>query len=381
MASDVRTYLQELKAALVSAGADPALIQDALFDAEEYLQAEMAGAMQNTGGTIEEQQNGQYAECFAAVVEGYGSPTEVAAAYLDGSTTDVATAHKPQVANQGPVAVAQVTTSRCAVCGREVDVNQAFCTGCGNRLNVAPPPPPPSPTAGLPFEALPAGVQQGLQAAAASSTGPSVLRRIFGPFAEGRVWTSLVYMILSLATGIAYFTIVVTGLSVAGGMMVLIVGVPLFMLVLAIVRGTALLEGRLVEGLLGTRMPRRGRSAPPNLGFWNQMLWWLKDGRTWASMAYMLLMLPLGITYFTIAVTGLSVSLCLVTAPIWVWFASTYGDTTIVIHGVVHNIWPLWTLPIAFVLGLVLLVGFMHLVKWIGKGHAELAKAMLVRLS
>ena len=65
MAHDIDSYLRELQAALRSAGADPALVQDALFDAEEYLQAEMAA-----GGE------------FATVAEGYGSPEEVAAAYL-----------------------------------------------------------------------------------------------------------------------------------------------------------------------------------------------------------------------------------------------------------------------------------------------------------
>jgi hypothetical protein len=220
----------------------------------------------------------------------------------------------------------------------------------------------------------------GMQAAA----GPpktEVWRQIFGPFADGRVWTSLVYMILSLATGIAYFTIVVTGLSTAGGMMILIIGIPLLMLVLAVIRGTALLEGRLVEGLLGIRMPRRLRPAPPNAGFFKLMGFWLKDGRTWASMVYMVLMLPLGIAYFTIAVTGLSVGLSLATAPLWGWFAWYYGEHTFVWNGVTYDSWPLWAIPIAFVVGVALLIGFMHLVKWIGRGHAAFAKAMLVRLN
>jgi len=240
-----------------------------------------------------------------------------------------------------------------------------FCINCGAHVG-----------------SVPAGVQYGMQAAGAGrSEQPGVWRQIFGPFADGRVWTSLVYMILSLATGIAYFTIVVTGLSTAGGMLVVIIGIPLFMLVLAIVRGLALFEGRLVEVLLGTRMPRRGRATPPGLGLWNRMLWWLKDGRTWASMAYMLVMLPLGIVYFAIAITGLAVGFSLATSPIWGWFPWALGDYTLVIDDVSYDVWPLWAIPIAFVAGVLLLIGFMHLVKWIGRGHAVFAKAMLVRLS
>ena len=57
-----------------------------------------------------------------------------------------------------------------------------------------------------------AGVQAGMAASAAGAGGPpSALRQIFGVFVDPAVYKALVYMILSLGTGIAYFTIVVTG--------------------------------------------------------------------------------------------------------------------------------------------------------------------------
>ena len=37
----------------------------------------------------------------------------------------------------------------------------------------------------------------------------------------------------------------------------------------------------------------------------------LKDRRTWTTLAYLILMLPIGIVYFVIAVVGLSLSLAL----------------------------------------------------------------------
>jgi hypothetical protein len=335
VAKDIDTYLRELQSAL--AGADPALIQDALFDAEEHLQAELAARGD-----------------FSAVAEGYGSPEEVAAAYM-GTVPDASEGNIPPEPTT-PLAPA-----------------------------VQPYPPGPYMQPGgfaQPGDNAPAGVQHGMQAAGAGiCRPPSFWRGVFGVFADGRVWTSLVYMLLSLGTGIVYFTIVVTGLSTAGGMLVLIIGIPLLMGVLGIVRAMALFEGRLVEVLLGTRMPRRLRPTPPGMGFFQRMVFWLKDGRTWASMVYMLLMLPLGVAYFTIAVTGLSVGISLATVPIWGWFVGVYGDHTAVINGISYDFWPLWAIPIAFVAGVLLLIGFMHLVKWIGRGHAILAKAMLVRLA
>ena len=220
----------------------------------------------------------------------------------------------------------------------------------------------------------------GAAAAAAPAAAPGALRQIFGVFADPAVWKAFLYMLISLGTGIVYFTVVVTGISMSAGMIVLIVGIPLLLLVLGLVRALSLFEGRLVELLLGTRMPRRPRSTPPDMGFFARIGFWLSDGRTWASMVYMVLMLPLGIAYFTIAVTGLSVGVGLITSPIWAWF----GDHTFIINGVVYDgseWWlPAWGIPIAMIVGVVVLIAMFHVIKWIGRGHATFAKAMLVRL-
>jgi uncharacterized membrane protein len=63
-------YLQALQAAL--AGADPALIQDALYDSEEHLRAEAAANPEMSEAEVLEQ-----------IARSYGAPDEVAAAYLD----------------------------------------------------------------------------------------------------------------------------------------------------------------------------------------------------------------------------------------------------------------------------------------------------------
>src|SRR5271156_3811102 len=63
-------YLQQLREQL--AGEDPALIQDALYDAEEYLRAEIAAHP----GKSE-------ADVLEIIASTYGAPEEVAAAYRD----------------------------------------------------------------------------------------------------------------------------------------------------------------------------------------------------------------------------------------------------------------------------------------------------------
>lgn len=64
----VKDYLDQLRDAL--SGADPALIQDALYDAEEYLRGELAEHPEQS----EEQ-------VLAAIATSYGAPDEVAEAY------------------------------------------------------------------------------------------------------------------------------------------------------------------------------------------------------------------------------------------------------------------------------------------------------------
>ena len=64
----IEQYLAALRAAL--AGEDPALVQDALYDAEEYLRAEVsANAGRSEADTLE------------LISSTYGAPEEVAAAY------------------------------------------------------------------------------------------------------------------------------------------------------------------------------------------------------------------------------------------------------------------------------------------------------------
>ena len=97
-------------------------------------------------------------------------------------------------------------------------------------------------------------------------------------------------------------------------------------------------------------------------------------------MVYMLLMLPLGIIYFTIAVTGLALGLGLVTTPFWAWTARL-GHYTFIYGGVTYQWWfPAWGIPLSFICGVLVLIGMFHLIKWIGRAHALFAKAMLVRL-
>ena len=286
-------YLEQLRAAL--RGADPAMIQDAVYDAEEYLRSELA-----------EQSGKSEAEVIASVAGSYGAPDEVAEIYRD----------------------------------TEITVNRAL----------RPP---------------------------AQPKRKSVLGQFFGVIVDPRTYGALFYMLLSLATGIVYFTVVTTGVSLSLGLMILIIGIPLLVLFLGLIRVLSLVEGRIVEVLLGERMPRRPLYTQKGKGWLERIKEMFTDGRTWTAMLYFLLMLPLGIAYFTIAVTGLSVALSLIVAPIAMLFGMG-GHLTLDGLSVVDATGP-WAWPLLILAGVLLLFATLHLARGIGKLHGLLAKHLLVR--
>jgi hypothetical protein len=294
MIKNVNEYLVQLKKEL--SGSDPAVIQDALVDCEEYLRIELAN-------TIDADPNVSEADALPSIIEKYGSPVEIAAAY------------------------------------RDIE------------------------------ERVPAGIHRPLHLAHRSA-----LSRFFGVFADPRAWGALLYLILSLGTGIIYFTWAVTGISLSLGLMVLIIGIPFTVLFLLSIRGIAYLEGRLVEALLGVRMPRKLQFSGSNLGWWKRIKGLFSERGTWTAMLYSILQLPLGIFYFTLFVTLISVSLYFIATPV------TEGILNIPVVDSDETEYHManWLIPFIFLAGIILITATMHLAKLLGRGHAKIAKAMLV---
>jgi uncharacterized membrane protein len=287
-------YLEQLRRAL--AGADPALVQDALYDAEEYLRSELG---ENPGKTE--------SEVIASVAGSYGAPDEVADIYRD-------TEAKVQTALR-----------------------------------------PPAPT-----------------------PRRSALGRFFGVAADPRTYGALFYMLLALATGIFYFTWTVAGASMSAGLAVLIIGIPFVILFIGSTRILSLVEGRIVEVMLGERMPRRPLYAARGKPWGTRIKDMFTDPRTWSTLLYFVAMLPLGIAYFTIAVTLLSLSLAFIASPILAWVGMSHGGLWIDDVQVTSQMeW--WQLPLLFVGGVVLLFATLHLARGIGRLHGLFAKHLLVK--
>ena len=203
----------------------------------------------------------------------------------------------------------------------------------------------------------------------------SPIGRFFAIFGDPLAYSSLFYMLLSLATGIFYFTWAVTGLSLSLGLCVLIIGIPFAVLFISTVRALALVEGRLIESMLGVRMPRRPLYADRGKPFSARIGAMFVDPRTWSTLLYMMLKLPLGIIYFVFAVVGLSLSLGLALSPIT---KAMFGIGIINVNDYAFAP-PLWALPLTLPLGIALLCLTLHMARGIGQLQGQLAKHFLVK--
>ena len=134
---------------------------------------------------------------------------------------------------------------------------------------------------------------------------------------SARTWRETAYLLIDLPVGVAGFTFVVTGLSLGAGLLITLVGIPILVLTLLGCRSAAWLELRRAR-LLSLDLP-----DPPPLdrtgSFLRRASRPLVDGVGWRAAAYFVLMLPVGIVTFTIAITIWATALVLLTLPAWAW--------------------------------------------------------------
>jgi VIT1/CCC1 family predicted Fe2+/Mn2+ transporter len=208
-----------------------------------------------------------------------------------------------------------------------------------------------------------------------SAKPQSWIVRFFGVYADARAWGALLYMLIAFITGVFYFTWAVTGISLSISFAIFIFGLPFALLFLLSVRGLALLEGRLVEALLGVRMPRRPLFSHQGMKWFDRLKALLTDKATWLMLVYMFVQFVLGTAYFVVLVTVLSFSLSFIAIP----FLQEFLDQgAIMMNNGIRYILPTWTYPLLVLAGFLLWTIFMNIARGLGQLHGRLAKWMLV---
>ena len=294
MIKDVHDYLDKLKKEL--RGCDAALIQDALSDAEGHLRTALEEELASHPDI-------PHAELLQPIMKKYGTPSEVATAYLSIES------------------------------------------------HILPVPIP-----------------------AVSPDTRSFLGKFYGVLAESGAWSAFFYMLLAFITGMIFGGWALLGGIVSAGSLIFIIGLPIFGLFLLSIRGIALLEGRIVEALLGVRMPRRPLFLKKGLSWSDRYIALVKDKYSWRALLYAAMLFPLGVIYSLFFCLLFVISVIFITSPVLELVFRLPLD----LFG--NNVFtPVWFLPVVCLAGIVLLPLTFHLAKFLGKIHGRFAKAMLVR--
>jgi len=196
------------------------------------------------------------------------------------------------------------------------------------------------------------------------------VRKFFGVVATGQTYLNILYLLLSFPLGLLYFIFIVTGLSLGFGLLVVWVGIPILLLVLAGWWAMARFERWLAITLLRQSSPPMQADSTGGLGMWDRFKAHLRNPVTWKSLAYLLAKLPLGTFSFTVAVALISLAVGLVTAPL------TYRFLDIGVGGW----WQVRTLGQALLAaGAGLVVGLLslHVMNWLARISGLFAGVML----
>jgi hypothetical protein len=180
------------------------------------------------------------------------------------------------------------------------------------------------------------------------------------------------YLVVSMPVGVAAFSLAVTGVSLAAGLAITLVGIPVLLLTLLACRGVAELERLRAAPILGARIPRSERPWR-QAGAWATTKAIVRDPAAWRDLAWSLLLLPIGTATFSVAVAAWSTSLGLLTSPLWYWALPDGGDDTIAL---LDSTSPGWT-ALRVGIGLVLIPVTVALCRVLAQGTARAAALTL----
>lgn len=201
----------------------------------------------------------------------------------------------------------------------------------------------------------------------------------FEVLTQPRAYTTLLYLLLSLVTGILAFTYTVTGLSLSLGLAILIIGLPLALAFLLGSRLLALGELHLLNLLVDEAPLPLPALLPPGVGFLDRLKALLGDRHTYTGLLYFLLQLPLGILHFTVLLTALVVGLVFVAGSAAA-LLHALGLVAFEVEGLAwSSAHPALAVAVVGGLGLLLVPLTFHLALLMGRFQVWLARHLLVQ--
>jgi signal transduction histidine kinase len=185
-----------------------------------------------------------------------------------------------------------------------------------------------------------------------------------------RLGLDTAYLLLGLPAGIITFTVVVTGWATALGLAITLIGLPIALATILVSRGMAHAERWRAGLVLG--QPIRGRYPPAPTGrILDRLRTVFADPQTWKDLGWHLLLLPVGIVGFTVAVVAWAWSLWTISFPLW--FSLLEEPTQF--GGATLDTW--WWALLMFTVGVVTLPISVALLRATAAGTGALARLLL----
>ena len=209
---------------------------------------------------------------------------------------------------------------------------------------------------------------------------------LVGVVADPQSYLNILYLLLGLPLGVAYFVFLVAGISIGLGLLTIWVGIPILVLVLLVSWAMCQFERGLVNTLLKEDIPRAERVDTPRqaesslgaeerllIGAWRRLKAHLSDRLTWTGIFYLLLKFPMGIGSFVLAVVLISVTGSLLGAPAYYW----------VNDGLDLGTWQvdvLWEVLVLTFVGIPALFISLHLMNGSARLSGRIARLMLGKM-
>ena len=151
---------------------------------------------------------------------------------------------------------------------------------------------------------------------------------IFHIAQDRQSYVNILYLLVSLPLGLAYFVFLFTGivLGIATSFLIAVFMLPL---IITIWQHLAAFERRMAIQWLHIDVPPMSYASPKQMTYWQKLQAQLTNSMTWKTLAYLLLKFPLGLFSFvftvvllvvSIAISIVTFSIGLLTAPFFILF-------------------------------------------------------------
>lgn len=181
-----------------------------------------------------------------------------------------------------------------------------------------------------------------------------------------KIVSDTVFLLMSFCIGLAWFIFFVVMASLGLAMIVIWIGIPILAALVAMTIWCAQMERERLRVFLGLQIASPYRYFPDRGAPWKRAWQLLKNPQLWRDLAYLMLLLPIGVCGLFL----ISFPVSMIFSPIAVIFG---GTTT-------AQGWNINSFPeamFAFLVGIILILPFSMMINLLAIGHGKLGQRLL----